>query len=109
MERLREQVTALEQEMYRLTRQPEHEKDMEIQRLRRALREQDKAQATRTVLCNSLAEEADQLRSQLGTTVRVCQDLLRRIEGKNEPLGSVDSKTHPPQGRKVRPFDRVEP
>nr|XP_023654917.1 TNFAIP3-interacting protein 2 [Paramormyrops kingsleyae] len=100
MERLRQQVTALEQETYRLTRQPEHEKDLEIQRLRRALREQDKAQATRTVLCNSLAEEADQLRSQLGTTVRVCQDLLRRIEGKNEPLGSVDSKTHAPQGIK---------
>ncbi|XP_048852387.1 TNFAIP3-interacting protein 2 isoform X2 [Brienomyrus brachyistius] len=100
MERLRQQVTALEQEMGRLMRQPEHEKDLEIQRLQRALTEQDKAQATRTVLYNSLAEEADQLRSQLGTTVRVCQELLRRMESNNEPIDSADNKTHALQGRK---------
>lgn len=60
--------------------QPEHEKDHEIQRLRLALEERDRCEATRTVLCNSLAEEADGLRSQLGVTVKVCQELLARLE-----------------------------
>lgn len=60
--------------------QPEHEKDQEIQRLRLALEERERSEATRAVLCNSLAEEADGLRNQLGVTVKVCQELLARLE-----------------------------
>ncbi|XP_051240969.1 TNFAIP3-interacting protein 2 isoform X3 [Dicentrarchus labrax] len=52
----------------------------EIQRLRSALEERERSEATRAVLCTSLAEEADQLRSQLGATVKVCQELLARLE-----------------------------
>ncbi|XP_060782539.1 TNFAIP3-interacting protein 2 isoform X2 [Neoarius graeffei] len=59
---------------------PEHEKEREIQRLRASLAARDREQATRDVLCNSLADEAEQLRGQLGATVRVCEELLGRLE-----------------------------
>lgn len=59
---------------------PEHEKECEIQRLRASLAARDREQATRDVLCNSLADEAEQLRGQLGATVRVCEELLGRLE-----------------------------
>lgn len=58
----------------------DQDQEREIRRLRAALAERDRMQATRAVLCNSLAEEADQLRGQLGATVRVCQELLGRLE-----------------------------
>ncbi len=70
--------TELELESVRC--QPDHEKDQEIHRLRSALEERKRSEATRAVLCTSLAEEADQLRSQLGATVKVCQELLTRLE-----------------------------
>ncbi|XP_044047587.1 TNFAIP3-interacting protein 2 isoform X2 [Siniperca chuatsi] len=73
---LREKELALES----VTCQPDHEKDLEIQRLRSALEERERSEATRAVLCTSLEEEADQLRSQLGATVKVCQELLARLE-----------------------------
>lgn len=60
--------------------QPDHEKDREIHRLSSALKERERCEATRAVLCTSLAEEADQLRGQLGATVKVCQELLSRLE-----------------------------
>ncbi|XP_064783583.1 TNFAIP3-interacting protein 2-like [Oncorhynchus masou masou] len=81
IQRLRQQLREKERELEIVTRQPDHEKDQVIQRLRSALAERDRAQATRAVLCTSLAEEADQLRGQLGATVRVCQELLGRLEG----------------------------
>lgn len=59
---------------------PEHEKEREIQHLRASLAARDREQATRDVLCNSLADEAEQLRGQLGTTVRVCEELLGKLE-----------------------------
>lgn len=67
-------------ELERVRCQPDHEKDQEIHWLRAALEEKERAEATRAVLCTSLAEEADQLRSQLGATVKVCQELLARLE-----------------------------
>ncbi|KAM8878674.1 TNFAIP3-interacting protein 2 [Spinachia spinachia] len=60
--------------------QPDHQKDREVRRLRAALEERERAEATRAVLCTSLEEEADQLRGQLGATVKVCQELLARLE-----------------------------
>ncbi|KAM6972437.1 TNFAIP3-interacting protein 2 [Aplochiton taeniatus] len=65
-----------ERELSRVTHQPEHEKDQEIQRLRSALEDKERAQATRAVLCNSLEEEADQLQGQLRATMKVCRELL---------------------------------
>lgn len=59
---------------------PEHEKAREIQRLRTSLAAHERQQATRDVLCSSLADEAEQLRGQLGATVRVCEELLGRLE-----------------------------
>ncbi|XP_049900351.1 TNFAIP3-interacting protein 2 isoform X3 [Epinephelus moara] len=59
----------------------------EIQRLRSALQERERSEATRAVLCTSLAEEADQLRSQLGATVKVCQELLARLEKEKKAGG----------------------
>lgn len=61
---------------------------MEIQRLRADLEQRRRAEATRTVLCSSLAEEAEQLRAQLDATVRVCQELLSRLE--KEKRGGVE-------------------
>ncbi|XP_038837690.1 TNFAIP3-interacting protein 2-like isoform X2 [Salvelinus namaycush] len=84
IQRLRQQLREKERELESVTRQPDHEKDQVIQRLRSALAERDRAQATRAVLCTSLAEEADQLRGQLGATVRVCQELLGRLEGEKK-------------------------
>lgn len=80
IQRLNAQLREKELELERVRCQPEHEKDQEIQRLRSALAEGERTEATRAVLCTSLAEEADQLRSQLGTTVKVCQGLLARLE-----------------------------
>ncbi|KAM4585457.1 TNFAIP3-interacting protein 2 [Odontesthes bonariensis] len=80
IQRLNVQLKELEVELENVRCQPDHEKDQEIQRLRLALEERQQAEATRTVLCTSLAEEADQLRSQLGATVKVCQGLLARLD-----------------------------
>ncbi|XP_077427838.1 TNFAIP3-interacting protein 2 [Vanacampus margaritifer] len=49
------------------------DKDLELRRLR-------SAEATRAVLCTSLAEEAEQLRGQLGATVQVCRQLMVKLE-----------------------------
>lgn len=74
------QLREKELELESVRCQPDHEKDQEIQKLRSALEDRERSEATRAVLCSSLAEEADQLRSQLGATVKVCQELLARLE-----------------------------
>ncbi|TKS68459.1 TNFAIP3-interacting protein 2 A20-binding inhibitor of NF-kappa-B activation 2 [Collichthys lucidus] len=80
IQRLNVQLREKELELENVRCQPDHEKDQEIQRLRSALEDRERSEATRAVLCTSLAEEADQLRSQLGATVKVCQELLARME-----------------------------
>lgn len=80
MERLTAQIRDKEWELEHIRSQPDHKKDQEIHRLRSALVEKERCEATRTVLCTSLAEEADQLRGQLSSTVKMCQDLLTRLE-----------------------------
>lgn len=80
IQRLTAQVREKELELESVRCQPDHEKDQEIQRLRSALEEKERSEATRAVLCTSLAEEGDQLRSQLGATVKVCKELLARME-----------------------------
>uniref|UniRef100_A0A3P9M9D6 TNFAIP3-interacting protein 2 n=1 Tax=Oryzias latipes TaxID=8090 RepID=A0A3P9M9D6_ORYLA len=82
IQRLNVLLREKELELERVRCQPDHEKDQEIQRLRTALAEKERTEATRSVLCTSLAEEADQLRGQLGATVKVCQELLSRLEEK---------------------------
>ncbi|XP_008402603.1 TNFAIP3-interacting protein 2 [Poecilia reticulata] len=87
IQRLTAQIREKELELERIRSQPDHEKDREIQRLRAALEERERAEATRSVLCSSLAEEADQLRGQLGATVKVCQELLARLEREKKGTG----------------------
>uniref|UniRef100_A0A1A8DKE5 TNFAIP3-interacting protein 2 n=1 Tax=Nothobranchius kadleci TaxID=1051664 RepID=A0A1A8DKE5_NOTKA len=82
IQRLNLQLREKDLELESIRCQPDHDKDQEIHRLRSALEEKQRAEATRTVLCTSLAEEADQLRGQLSATVRVCQELLGRLEKK---------------------------
>ncbi|KAF0037208.1 hypothetical protein F2P81_010082 [Scophthalmus maximus] len=65
IQRLSVQLREKELELESVRCQPEHEKEREIQRLRSALEERERAEATRAVLCTSLVEEADQLRGQL--------------------------------------------
>ncbi|XP_049900350.1 TNFAIP3-interacting protein 2 isoform X2 [Epinephelus moara] len=87
IQRLTVQLREKELELESVRCQPDHEKDQEIQRLRSALQERERSEATRAVLCTSLAEEADQLRSQLGATVKVCQELLARLEKEKKAGG----------------------
>uniref|UniRef100_A0A3B3US47 TNFAIP3-interacting protein 2 n=1 Tax=Poecilia latipinna TaxID=48699 RepID=A0A3B3US47_9TELE len=87
IQRLTAQIREKELELERIRSQPDHEKDWEIQRLRTALEERERTEATRSVLCSSLAEEADQLRGQLGATVKVCQELLARLEREKQGTG----------------------
>ncbi|XP_030644165.1 TNFAIP3-interacting protein 2 [Chanos chanos] len=79
IQRLEELLKEKDQELESIRQRPEHEKEREIQQLRLTLAKREQAQATREVLCTSLAEEAEKLRSQLGATVRVCQGLLGRL------------------------------
>lgn len=72
---------------------PEHEKDREIQFLKAKLAAHNRVQATQHVLCNSLADEAEQLRGQLGTTVRVCEELLGRLEKQKNLPATAEYKT----------------
>ncbi|XP_028457710.1 TNFAIP3-interacting protein 2 isoform X2 [Perca flavescens] len=90
IQRLTVQLREKELELESVRCQPDHEKDQEIHRLRSALEERDRSEATRAVLCTSLAEEADQLRSQLGATVKVCQELLARMEKDKKGGGEVE-------------------
>uniref|UniRef100_A0A3P9MS73 TNFAIP3-interacting protein 2 n=1 Tax=Poecilia reticulata TaxID=8081 RepID=A0A3P9MS73_POERE len=96
IQRLTAQIREKELELERIRSQPDHEKDREIQRLRAALEERERAEATRSVLCSSLAEEADQLRGQLGATVKVCQELLARLEREKKGTGGeVEEQSTP--------------
>lgn len=90
IQRLNTQLREKELELETIRCQPDHEKDREIQRLRVALQERERAEATRSVLCTSLAEEADQLRGQLGATVKVCQELMARLEKDKRGGGEVE-------------------
>lgn len=84
--------------------QPDHEKDQEIHRLRSALEEKARDEATRTVLCTSLAEEANQLRGQLSATVKVCQELLARLEKEKKGGGGggeVEEICHQQRAKEV--------
>ncbi|XP_062244590.1 TNFAIP3-interacting protein 2 isoform X1 [Platichthys flesus] len=92
IQRLTSQLRDKELELENVRCQPDHEKDREIQRLRSALEERERCEATRSVLCTSLVEEADQLRGQLGATVKVCQELLARLERKDG--GAVEEIPH---------------
>uniref|UniRef100_A0AAQ4R1C2 TNFAIP3-interacting protein 2 n=1 Tax=Gasterosteus aculeatus aculeatus TaxID=481459 RepID=A0AAQ4R1C2_GASAC len=93
IQRLTLQLAEKELELEAVRCQPDHQKDREVHRLRAALEERERAEATRAVLCTSLEEEADQLRGQLGATVKVCQELLARLEkdekGGGEEAGDV--------------------
>ncbi|XP_072533245.1 TNFAIP3-interacting protein 2 isoform X2 [Salminus brasiliensis] len=87
---LQQKLKEKEQELESVRQSPEHEKDQEIQHLRTVLAERDRTQATKDVLYNSLAEDAAQLRVQLGATVRVCQELLGRLEKGHNPEHKVN-------------------
>ncbi|RVE76033.1 hypothetical protein OJAV_G00004700 [Oryzias javanicus] len=99
IQRLNVLLREKELELERVRCQPDHEKDQEIQRLRTSLADKERTEATRSILCTSLAEEADQLRGQLGATVKVCQELLGRLEEKKEARGLVEEM---PQQQKAK-------
>ncbi|XP_011475377.1 TNFAIP3-interacting protein 2 isoform X1 [Oryzias latipes] len=102
IQRLNVLLREKELELERVRCQPDHEKDQEIQRLRTALAEKERTEATRSVLCTSLAEEADQLRGQLGATVKVCQELLSRLEEKKGAGERGGEVVEMPQQQKVK-------
>ncbi|KAJ3614805.1 hypothetical protein NHX12_018375 [Muraenolepis orangiensis] len=80
IQQLRVRLVESERELERVRSQPDRQKDQEIHKLRSRLEGKERDEATRAVLCNSLAEEAEQLRVQLGVTVRTCQELMGRLE-----------------------------
>ncbi|KAF4118611.1 TNFAIP3-interacting protein 2 [Onychostoma macrolepis] len=93
IQRLQEKLKEKDQELETIRERPDQEKEREIQRLRSTLAESDRTQATRAVLCNSLAEEAEQWRAQLGATVQVCQELLGRLEKEKSKTAMTDQRT----------------
>lgn len=101
IERLKEQIGEKELELERLKSQPGHEKDQEIHRLHSALVEKERCEATRAVLCSSLAEEADQLRVQLSSMVKMCQNLLIRLETGNDGGGTTTVVAQQPGAKAV--------
>lgn len=101
IQRLNVQLREKELELESVRCQPDHEKDQEIQRLRSALEERERSEATRAVLCTSLAEEADQLRSQLGTTVKVCQELLARLDKEKKGEGELEEMGQQQKAKEV--------
>lgn len=101
IERLNKQIREKERELERLKCQPGHEKDQEIHRLQSALVEKERCEATRAVLCSSLAEEADQLRVQLSSMVRMCQNLLTRLETGTDGGGTPTVVTQQPNAKAV--------
>ncbi|TRY94342.1 hypothetical protein DNTS_026339 [Danionella cerebrum] len=92
VQRLQEKLKQKDEELAAIRERPEQEKEREIQQLRFTLAERDRTQATRTVLCNSLAEEAEELRAQLGATVQVCQELLGRLEKEKSKSSFTDHR-----------------
>ncbi|KAK7161593.1 hypothetical protein R3I94_004315 [Phoxinus phoxinus] len=92
IQRLQEKLKEKDQELKTIRERPEQEKEREIQQLRSTLAERDRTQATRAVLCNSLAEEAEQLRAQLGATVQVCQELLGHMEKEKSKTAMTDQR-----------------
>lgn len=101
IERLKEQIREKELELERIKSQPGHEKDQEIHRLHSALVEKERCEATRAVLCSSLAEEADQLRVQLSSMVQMCQNLLIRLETGNDGGGTTTVVAQQPSAKAV--------
>lgn len=93
IQRLQDKLKEKDQELETIRERPDQEKEREIQRLCSTLAESDRTQATRAVLCNSLAEEAEQLRAQLGATVQVCQELLGRMEKEKSKTAMTDQRT----------------
>ncbi|KAI1887550.1 hypothetical protein AGOR_G00191470 [Albula goreensis] len=99
IEGLQQSVWEVEQETRGILSGPWHHRDPEDRRLRWALAEDERARVDGAALCSSLAEEADQLRAQLGATVRVCQGLLKKLERQRQGDGSADKQTHDLQGK----------
>ncbi|CAK6972383.1 TNFAIP3-interacting protein 2 isoform X1 [Scomber scombrus] len=109
IQRLNAQLREKELELEAIRCQPDHEKDQEIQKLRLALEDRERSEATRAVLCSSLVEEADQLRGQLGTTVKVCQELLARLEREKKGGGEVEEMAHQQKAKELTDFsDRTD-
>ncbi|XP_030046981.1 TNFAIP3-interacting protein 2 [Microcaecilia unicolor] len=80
VQRLNEKLKERDKYALELSRQPQHEKELEIVRLQRSLAEKEKVQATSEVLCRSLTDETHQLRRKLAATAKMCQQLVKCIE-----------------------------
>ncbi|MGH0159030.1 UNVERIFIED_CONTAM: hypothetical protein FKN15_036422 [Acipenser sinensis] len=106
LQKLRKDLRDKDEEIQRMTSRLPHEKDLEILHLRGVLAEKERVQATREVLCHSLTDEAEQLRAQLSATVEVCQQLSQRLEGKQKKhLESGEEQIHREQSSKLQCAD----
>ncbi|XP_078071292.1 TNFAIP3-interacting protein 2 [Mustelus asterias] len=74
------QLKEKEREVEQIVGNPQHEKDGEIARLRHALQEKDRFNATRELWCRSLAAETEKLQQRLASTADMCQQLSRQLE-----------------------------
>lgn len=90
---MQEKLKEKDQELETIRERPDQEKEREIQRLRFTLADSDRTQATRAVLCNSLSEEAEQLKAKLGATMQVCQELLERLDEEKSKTAMTDQRT----------------
>lgn len=77
-------------ELERLLNSSDSQKDAEISRLRTIIQNMQSDSQTRDVLCHSLAEETNNLRSQLREVAVRCQEMARKLDQGENSLGKHD-------------------
>ncbi|XP_041042448.1 TNFAIP3-interacting protein 2 [Carcharodon carcharias] len=103
--RLREK----EREVEQIVGSPQHEKDGEIVRLRQALQDKDRLNATQELWCRSLAGETEQLQLRLASTADMCQQLSRQLEEQRANNGHGVEKQLSAMKQNIKPHQTDSP
>ncbi|XP_078588552.1 uncharacterized protein LOC144869292 isoform X1 [Branchiostoma floridae x Branchiostoma japonicum] len=69
----------------------DNDKDVEIARLQKALKEARNVDHTRDVLCQSLTEETQTLKTRLAATAQMCNDLALKLDSKERMLSQAQN------------------
>ncbi|KAI8512607.1 CD40 signaling pathway [Branchiostoma belcheri] len=69
----------------------DNDKDVEIARLQKALKDARNVDHTRDVLCQSLTEETQTLKARLAATAQMCNDLAHKLDSKERMLSQAQN------------------
>ncbi|XP_035673050.1 TNFAIP3-interacting protein 2-like [Branchiostoma floridae] len=69
----------------------DNDKDVEIARLQKALKDARNVDHTRDVLCQSLTEETQTLKTRLAATAQMCNDLALKLDSKERMLSQAQN------------------